>query len=99
MSKESRERGEKKREAIRIIIFKIMVECVEQNMPPDKATKTINRHIDLIKSKTKPQELSLLTDVIAEIRSDTEGFCNRMHQRERERHESLLHQGQQSSAT
>lgn len=98
MSKETSERGERKREAIRVIIYKIMCECVDQKKTPEESVIIVNKHIGVIRGKTPPQENHLLQSVLNEIKSDNLAFCNRMMIREKERHASILHKGPEGSS-
>jgi hypothetical protein len=70
MSKESSERGERKRQAIRDIIFSLIDEGVRQHKTSDEIYTLVNKHIKVIEARTKPQELCLLRSVIAEIQYD-----------------------------
>ena len=91
MSKKTSERGERKRETIRVAIYQIMCECVDQGKTLEESGKIVNKHIDIMFKKTPPQENHIIQSVVLEIRSDVDGFCQRMGTREKERHESILH--------
>lgn len=84
MSRESSERGEKKREEIRRIIFNLMCECVEGGKNPKETQEIVNKHVFVMLNKTKPQENHLLAEVIRETHMDMEGFCKRMQLKEKE---------------
>ena len=78
MSKETRERGEKKRQAIRDIIYSVLMDCIREHKLLADTKKTIYKHIGIIRGKTKPQELCLLSTVLAEMELDNPEWVKRV---------------------
>jgi hypothetical protein len=70
MSKETTERGNQKRQAVRNIIYSVLMDCIREHKLLADTKRTIYKHIGVIKGKTKPQELSLVNSVIGEMQLD-----------------------------
>jgi hypothetical protein len=80
MSKETRERGERKREEIRRIIHSIMKECVKEKKSPEECAKTVIKHTQVI-IHSKPQEKCLVESVMMEMNRDIDAFCKRQEEK------------------
>ena len=78
MSKETTERGNRKRQAIRDVIYSVLMDCIRDHKLLEETKKTVFKHIGVIKGKTKPQELSLVTSVIGEMQLENPEWVKKL---------------------
>lgn len=77
MSKETKERGDKKREEIRRIFGSLVKENVKEKKTKEDMLGIIKRHAQVMMN-LKPQEKSLVVTVVLEISRDYLGFINKL---------------------